>query len=101
MQDYSFDKKVDNKLLEWAREGNVVLDSWTMPWLLKGGFKIWLEASQEERAKRSARRDGITPEKALIALKEKDSKTKAIFLPHHNFHMTTEYRLQARVQARR
>lgn len=78
-QDSSFDRKVDEKLLEWAKEGNVVLDSWTMPWLLKTGFKIWLEASPEERARRIAQRDDISVEKALMALKEKDAKTKAIY----------------------
>ena len=78
-QDSSFDRKVDEKLLEWAKEGNVVLYSWTMPWLLKTGFKIWLEASPEERARRIAQRDDISVEKALMALKEKDAKTKAIY----------------------
>ncbi len=91
MQDYSFDKKVDRKLLEWAREGNVVLDSWTMPWLLKGGFKIWLEASPEERAKRIAQRDGITHEEALTALKEKDSKTKEIFAKLYGFNLGEDF----------
>jgi len=74
-----FDKRVDEKMMEWAEQGNVVLDSWTMPWLLKEGFKIWLEASPEVRVKRIARRDDISPEKALEALKEKDKKTKIIY----------------------
>ena len=91
MQDYSFDKKVDNKLLDWAKEGNVVLDSWTMPWLLKEGYKIWLEASPEERAKRIAQRDGITPKEALIALEEKDSKTKAIFTELYGFKLGEDF----------
>ena len=55
-----FDEVVDKKLLELAEEGNVVLDSWTMPWLLKKGFKIWLDGSQEKRAERIAKRDGIS-----------------------------------------
>ena len=38
-QDHSFDKAVDKKLLEWGKQGNVVLDSWTMPWLLKKASK--------------------------------------------------------------
>ena len=42
VNDPKFDKVVDDKLLEYAKQGNVLLDSWTMPWLLKGGFKIWL-----------------------------------------------------------
>jgi len=46
-KDLNFDKKVDDKLLEYAEGGRVLLDSWTMPWLLKTGFKIWLVASIE------------------------------------------------------
>jgi cytidylate kinase len=83
--DPSFDKKVDEKLLEWAKEGNVVLDSWTMPWLLRGGFKIWLEASPQERAKRIARRDRISVKKAFAALTEKDTKTRAIYKELYGF----------------
>jgi len=85
MEDSSFDQKIDAKLLEWGRQGDVVLDSWTMPWLLKKGFKIWLEASPEERARRIAQRDGIDVEKALAALKEKDAKTKAIYKKLYGF----------------
>ncbi len=78
-QDHSFDKKVDKKLLEWGKRGNVVLDSWTMPWLLKPGLKVWLEASPETRAKRISQRDGINIKKAFAALKKKDEETKAIY----------------------
>lgn len=80
-----FDKAVDKKLLELAEQGNVVLDSWTMPWLLKKGFKIWLEASPQRRAERVARRDGISVEKALEALKNKEGKTKAIYKKLYGF----------------
>jgi len=85
MQNSSFDRKVDEKLLKWAEEGNVVLDSWTMPWLLKKGFKIWLEASEEVRAKRLAGRDGLTVNEALKILKEKDEKTKTIYKKLYGF----------------
>ncbi len=55
VSDPKFDKAVDAKLLEYAGQGNVLLDSWTMPWLLKdGGFKIWLMASMDKRAARVA-----------------------------------------------
>lgn len=80
-----FDKKVDMQLLEWAEEGNVVLDSRTMPWLLKGGFKIWLEASEEVRTKRIAKRDRLTFEEALRYLREKESKTKEIYKRLYGF----------------
>jgi len=80
-----FDKRVDEKLIEWAEQGNVVFDSWTMPWLLKDGFKIWLEASPKVRVKRIAKRDGISPEKAMEALREKDKKTQVIYKNLYGF----------------
>lgn len=91
IQDPSFDRKVDQKLLEWAKQGNVVLDSWTMAWLHKGGFKIWLEASPEERAKRIGKRDRISFEKALAALKERDAKTKAVYNDLYGFDLGEDF----------
>jgi len=90
-QDSSFDRKVDEKLLEWAGQGDVVLDSWTMPWLLETGFKIWLEASPSERARRIAQRDKISIEKAFAALKEKDAKTKAIYKGLYGFDLGKDF----------
>ncbi|MEJ2126142.1 MAG: cytidylate kinase family protein [Candidatus Bathyarchaeota archaeon] len=84
--DPTFDKKIDEKLLELAEEGNVVLDSWTVPWLLKDkGFKIWLEASPAVRATRVVKRDGMSPEEALKALTEKDAKTRQIYKNLYGF----------------
>ena len=80
IKENKFDKKVDKKLIKLAEQGNVVLDSWTMPWLLKEGFKVWLEASTEVRAKRITERDEINLEKGLAALKEKDEKTEKSYL---------------------
>jgi len=79
MGDPAFDRRIDEKLLELAEQGNVVLDSWTMPWLLKEGFKIWLEASPQVRAKRVVNRDDISIEEAVKALKEKDERTRQIY----------------------
>jgi len=86
-----FDRGVDEKLKKWAERGNVVLDSWTMPWLLKGGFKVWLEASPEERAKRIANRDGVSPEAALQALRERDERTKSIYKKLYGFDLGEDF----------
>ncbi len=91
MEDPKFDKKVDEMLLELAKQGNVVLDSWTMPWLLKEGFKIWLEASPRTRAKRVARRDSIRVEKALKILREKDKKTRMIYKSLYKFDLGNDF----------
>jgi len=90
--DTSYDRKVDLKLLEIAEKGNVVLDSWTMPWLLKNeGFKIWLEASLETRAKRVAERDGITLKEALEALRKKEERTKRIYAALYGFKLGEDF----------
>jgi len=92
MRDQEFDKKVDEELMKWAKRGNVVLDSWTMPWLLKEeAFKVWLEASPDERARRLARRNRISVEEALRALEEKDEKTKRLYKRLYGFDLGEDF----------
>jgi cytidylate kinase len=86
-----FDQAVDSKLLEYAKQGNVLLDSWTMPWLLKGGFKIWLMASIEKRAARVAERDKITIGEAFEVLKEKEERTKSIYKTLYGFSLGEDF----------
>ena len=86
-----FDKAVDHKLLESAQKGNVLLDSWTMPWLLKTGFKIWLIASIKKRAERIAERDKITIKEARRVLKEKEVGTKAIYKKLYGFALGEDF----------
>ena len=86
-----FDKAVDDKLLEYAEQGNVLLDSWTMPWLLKTGFKIWLVASIEKRAERIVKRDKITLKEAEQVLKEKEARTKAIYKKLYGFDLGEDF----------
>ncbi len=91
LRDPKFDKQVDEQLLEWAKQGNLVLDSWTMPWLFKGGFKIWFEASQEVRAHRLAKRDGISIKEAVRAIEEKDEKTRSIYCKLYGFKLGEDF----------
>ena len=90
-RDSEFDRVIDAKLLEFAREGNVVLDSWTMPWLLDRGFKVWLEASPERRAKRITKRDGLGFEEALKALRVKESRTRSIYRKLYGFDLGGDF----------
>jgi CMP/dCMP kinase len=92
VNDPKFDKEVDDKLLEYAQTGNVLFDSWTMPWLLKDGFKIWLEASFEKRAARVAVRDGMTVAQASDVLKEKEARTKAIYRALYGFGLDEDFK---------
>src|SRR4030065_835765 len=87
-----FDQAVDQKLLEYAERGNVLLDSWTMPWLLKTGFKIWLMASLEKRVERVAKRDQLTPKEASRMLKEKEARTRAIYSKRYGFILGEDFK---------
>ena len=91
VNDPKFDREVDNKLLSYAQQGNVLLDSWTMPWLLKDGFKIWLMASMDKRAARVAERDQISIPEAYKVLEEKEAQTKAIYKKLYGFNLGEDY----------
>ena len=91
MKDPNFDRKVDEKLIEAAKEGNIVLDSWTMPWLLDEGFKIWLDASPEVRASRAAKRDKISLEKAKKLIMEREKKTREIYRRLYGFNLGEDF----------
>ena len=91
MEDPNFDRKVDEKLIEAAKEGNIVLDSWTMPWLLDEGFKIWLDASLEIRASRAAKRDKISLEKAKKLIMEREEKTREIYRRLYGFNLGEDF----------
>jgi len=91
LRDPKFDKQIDAQLLEWTDRGEVVLDSWTMPWLTKKGFRIWLEVSPAERATRLAHRDGISLKEAAQVIKEKDGKTRRIYERLYGFKLGEDY----------
>lgn len=90
-RDSRFDKQIDNELLELANHGNIIMDSWTMPWLCKEGFKIWLEVSPEERARRLMGRDSIDIEEARKIIKAKDGRTKEIYERIYGFKIGEDY----------
>jgi len=91
LEDPDFDKRVDEKLIEAARQGNVILDSWTMPWLFDEGFKIWLDASLEVRASRAAKRDKISLEKAKELIMEREEKTREIYRRLYGFKLGEDF----------
>jgi cytidylate kinase len=91
-EDLKYDEAVDQRLLAKAKKGNVVLDSWTMPWLLDTGFKVWLRASMKKRAQRVAKRDGINLETAVKALTNKEKDTKAIYKKLYGFNLGEDFK---------
>lgn len=87
-QDGSLDLALDKKLIEIAEKGDVILDSWTMPYLYNGkAIRIWLQASAEVRAERVASRDKIEYGPVLEKIRARDRDTKALYQRLYNFKM--------------
>ena len=66
-----FDKKVDEKLQEHFHQGSVIITSYTLPWLVNDGIKLWLSGSFENSAKRMKTRDKVTELDALKVVKKR------------------------------
>jgi N-glycosylase/DNA lyase len=82
---HEFDKKVDELMMNKAIEGNVVITSWTLPYLKSSGIKIWLNASKEARAKRMANRDGIDIKEARKIIDERDKENVDLYKKIYGF----------------
>ncbi len=87
--DPSFDKKVDDKLIQIVKKGGAVITSYTLPWLVVDEsiiiIKLWLRGSQENRAKRMANRDGISFVEAERITKLRDEENKRIYYKLYGF----------------
>ena len=80
-----FDKKVDEKLEELFLKGNVVITSYTLPWLVNGGVRIWLAGSPENSAKRMTLRDNLPLERSLAIVKLRYDENKILYKKLYDF----------------
>jgi len=80
-----FDKKVDDKLKKHFLDGNVVITSYTLPWLVEGGVKIWLEGSKENSAQRMTARDNLSKDNALEIVQKRYQENKKIYKALYGF----------------
>jgi cytidylate kinase len=85
----SFDKKVDDKLIQIVKKGGAVITSYTLPWLVEDEsviiIKFWLRGSPENRAKRMANRDSISFAEAKRITKLRDEENKRIYYRLYGF----------------
>ncbi len=80
-----FDKKVDDRLKTLFQSGDVVITSYTLPWIVDGGIKIWLSGTLENSAKRMQSRDNLTEINALDIVKKRFNENKLIYKNLYNF----------------
>ncbi len=89
-RDPSFDRRVDEELIRIAEErGDVLLDSWTMAYLLSAEDKlaIFLKADLDVRAARVAKRDGIEVDEARRKIERRDGETFEIYREIYGFRL--------------
>ena len=83
--DPDFDREVDNRLIGLVNGGNVVITSYTLPWISDATVNFWLQGSVDNRAKRLAMRDKISiPEAKRIVLR-RDNENKLIYKRIYGF----------------
>jgi len=64
---------------------NVIITSYTLPWLVKDGIKIWLAGSHENSAKRMTMRDDISVPDALEIVKKRFDENKTLYHKLYGF----------------
>lgn len=74
-----FDKETDRRLIKIAEAGNVVITSYTLPWLTKVGFKVWLSANTDRREQRMSTRDNVSVKNAAGVIKMRDVKNIELY----------------------
>ena len=74
-----FDKKVDAKLKKLFLECNVVITSYTLPWIVEGGVKIWLAGSMENSARRMTVRDNLSKNDTIKIVQKRYDENKIIY----------------------
>lgn len=71
-KDFRIDRKFDKVLKKECEKGDCVVTTWLGPWMLDADVRIKLFVPDEERARRIAARDKMTPEQAMRHIKERD-----------------------------
>ena len=80
-----FDKNVDDKLKKLFSKGDVVITSYTLPWLIDGGVKIWLSGSKKNSVQRMTIRDNLSETNALGIVQKRYNENKIIYKTLYGF----------------
>ena len=81
----SYDRQVDQKLLDIVKKGKAIITSYTLPWLVQGPICFWLKGSQINRAKRMANRDNLSVSEAQKIIKVRDKENMNLYRKLYGF----------------
>ena len=90
--DDSIDRALDDRLLDRAREGDVVLESRLAGWLATRArlraIRVWIECDERERARRVGGRDGHDLYEALAANREREASERTRYLTYYDIDLS-------------
>ena len=83
-ENLNFDKEVDRRMADRIARGNIVVTSYTAPWISENGFRVWLEGSVKNRTERMARRDGTEFDEMSEVIRFRDTENKKLYKSLYN-----------------
>lgn len=78
--DPEIDKKFDDALKKECSLGDCVVTTWLGPWMVEADLRVWVFASENVRALRIAKRDGLPEDDALRHIKKRDADNRERYL---------------------
>ncbi len=75
----NFDREADRIMLDKISRGDIIVTSYTAPWITDDGIKVWLSASEEARAERMSGRDHIALPESMKSLHIRDRENTEIY----------------------
>jgi len=80
-KDLTIDREFDKMVIKEARKQDSVLSTWLAAWLIpEARLRVWLDASQKTRAERISIRDGMSKQKAIKHVIERDNHNRGRYL---------------------
>jgi len=89
-KDHRIDQKFDEVLKKECAKGDSVVTTWLGPWMLDADVRIKIYVPDEERARRIAARDKMTPEEAMEHINERDKNNLERYKAVYEIDITNE-----------
>lgn len=90
--DDTIDRRLDGRLTERARQGDVVLESRLAGWLVTRasivGLRVWVRCDERERARRTGGRDGHDHDDGLEQNRRRERSERDRYLDYYGIDLT-------------
>ncbi len=88
-KDFDIDREFDNYIKKKASESqHCIVSTWLAIWMVDADLRVFLYSSVEERARRVAKRDGMSFMNALEHVKERDEQNIKRYKEVYNIDIT-------------